>query len=169
MLIALPDSGGDLYKQHQLVWSAMHPYTRQGKDFVFGMVSPRLAKVRSTRLPRGAITIPRDGKMEVTLVTSRRNGSLMTALDEAETKLMAKALLFENGFEVDSVEVAWQQSVAGIKIDRETGYNRKIVLPVSHLSLGVRITHRARANLAWRNGIGRGKRFGFGMLQCVQY
>jgi len=168
ILVALPHSRGDIYRRHQLVWRAMHGRARQGSAFLFAEVSPHLVRVRSSCLERGSPSSLAEGIHRLQLVTARRDGLRMTVIPDADVTEWVSALLDQHGLRTCHVELRGSSIVTGIKRDRITGKEMNIQLPVKDLLIDVSISHRAKANLAWAHGIGRGKRFGFGMLQRAE-
>lgn len=165
--VALPGTGGDVYRQHQLVWDAMRDVARHGRDFVYAMQSPHLALVRSERLARGQVCELRDGQMRVLLATARQTARGLVALGPDEALAMADALLGRNGVQAEDLRVEGQAALRGAKLDRASGRRLNIRLPASTITFTARFTNRGLAALAMQNGIGRAKRFGCGMLRLV--
>lgn len=164
-LVALPPWHGDIYRRHQLVWRAMNGITRVGTSFVFAAVSEHMVAVRSDRIERGAISTLAEGQLRTQLVAARREGTRMTSIQADEMHDWAAVLLSAHGMSLRRLEVLSSSIAAGRKRDRTTGEEMAIRLPIKEVLLDVEIQHPAKANLAWAHGIGRGKRFGFGMLQ----
>lgn len=168
ILVALPDVGGDIYRQHQHVWTVMHGKAKRGgSSFCYAMRSPHLAVVRSHLLDHGAVSSIAERPMRASIVTARQTASGLQALSAAEAPLRVQELLATHGIVTADVAVLEQSSLTGCKCDRETGQSMRIVLPVSVVQFVPRFSNAAKAHLAWRDGIGRGKRFGCGMLQLV--
>lgn len=167
ILVALPGATGDIYRQHQMVWDVIQYDVQRGRDFIYAMTSPHLARVRSPHLARGTVSAMRDGPMIIDLVTAKRNGQRMSALASDEAIATAITLLKEGGIRAQQVEILEQANATGTKHDRHTGRAMTIALPVSRISFHATTMHQAKANLAWINGIGRAKRFGYGMLRSV--
>ncbi len=165
MRVALPDHAGDIYRRHQLVWEIMHGRARTGSSFVFAMLSPRTALLRSDRIERGTPAVPREGWTVVSIVTALRmpDGSPAMANQEAETYIAG--LMLRHGVSVDHLKVSPTRDAVGVK--PRLGSNGRIVLPVRDVLMEVRIADQAHAEAAWRAGVGRGKRFGYGMLRHV--
>lgn len=164
-LVALPLTHGDIYRRHQLVWRAMHGLVRDGRSFIFASVSDHMVAVRSEQLERGEPSSLTDGWLRVQVVAARRDGQRMMAIESRQMEGWATALLIPHGLSVRRVEVLGDLVASGCKRDPATGKDLTIRLPVKDMLLDVAIDHRAKANLAWANGVGRGKRFGFGMLR----
>lgn len=162
--LALPAHGGDIYRRHQLVWRAMHARASTGREFIFRPVGDHLVVVRSEALERGCSTHVVDGRLMVSMVASARVPSVAAPLSDEALPRYLDELLTSHGFQLLSCHSTASYPVRGRKVDRETGQRHAIELPIRDVVVDVRITHRAKAELAWRLGIGRGKRFGFGML-----
>lgn len=162
--IALPATDGDVYRQHQLVWEAMRGVARHGRDFVYAMLSPNVALVRSERLTRGKVCAFREDKMRVLLATARQTDRGLVALGPADATAMAEDLLARNGIRAAGLQIDGQDLLQGSKLDRDSGRRHAIRIPVSQLNFKARFTNTALALLAAQNGIGRAKRFGCGML-----
>lgn len=167
VMVALPDTGGDIYRQHQHVWKAMHGDFRHGREFVYSMLSPHLALVRSTRLSRGVTSVLPEHSMKATLVTAAQTPAGLRRLDRDEARGMVASLLHRHGIMAARIEISSQRMATGCKVDRVTGRRHVIAVPISDVIFDARVHQPALAQLAWRDGIGRGKRFGFGMLQKV--
>lgn len=167
ILIALPPTHGDIYRRHQLVWRAMQAHASHGRDFVFAAESDHLVRVRSACLDRGTISTVRDGMLRVDLVTAVRFGSKIEPVEHGDMAGWTEALLAQHGFRAQTIEVLRGDVARGRKAQRDTGATLMIALPVRTVQVDVRIEHHGKAALAWERGIGRGKRFGFGMLQAA--
>lgn len=164
-LVALPPWKGDIYRRHQLVWRAMHGHPKGDRSFIFAEVSPSIVCVRSACLERGTPSGLVDGALRVDLVAARRSGQRMIALTDNETPEWASELLSQHGLQATRVTIIGSEMAAGRKLYKTSGETLAIQLPIKSLVLEVSIDQRAKANLAWAHGIGRGKRFGFGMLR----
>lgn len=163
--LALPDSDLDMYRLHQLVWEAVSqkvsPPVRP--SFLYARTSARLAVIRSRYLDRGQISRWSDGRKRATLVTSkigamdrRMHGLVgMEAINKIRTSMLV------HGIYVSDIEIERQYEMVGLK-SREA---RRITLPVSDVLFTAKALNGALADLAWANGIGRGKRFGCGMMR----
>jgi len=163
--IALPSTAGDVYRQHQLVWKAMRATGDRVRDFIYVMLSPHIALVRSRQLSRGSVSDAIEGSLRIRIVSARQAGhGGLESLDVEGTLKLAERLFSAHGFVIDDLHVEDQTRLHGIKVDR-SGCRLNIVLPVSDLMFQGRCSNRAGAALAWANGMGRGKRFGCGMLR----
>lgn len=165
LFVALPNTGGDIYVQHQKVWEAMAPHMdRAGHGhFLYVMTSPRLALVRSTHLARGKLTTMPDAMLRMTVVTARQVEGRLLRLDRTQAFDKIRLMLDEHGIYPEQLAIDRQYDLAGNKAKEQ----RKITLPVSEIRFMPRLLNRAKAHLAWRDGIGRGKRFGCGMLRIA--
>lgn len=167
MLVALPGAvGTDIYRRHQWVWRAMHAHAQHGSAFVFGAVSERLLCVRSDRLPRGAPSALTDGRHRLAVVAARRGGQRMKPVEASAAGDWVTALLWQHGMRVDGLQVLAQWTARGEKPGPSGGGSGMLIaLPIVEVTMNVQIVQRVKAMAAWSQGIGRGKRFGFGMLQ----
>ena len=163
--VALPKTGGDVYRQHQLVWEAMRATARHGQDFTYAMLTPHVALVRSERLPRGQVCELREGRMRVLLATARQTDRGLVALAPDDVPAMVETLLARHGIVPADVEIHDQATLHGTKLDRDTRRQLDIRIPVTDLSFTARFSNRALAALALQHGVGRAKRFGCGMLR----
>ena len=163
ILVSLPGAPADIYRRHQLVWRAMHNCTRPGSRFLFAAVSPHLVRVRGA-IDRGRPAVLSDGDIRVDLVVASRHGNSMRALEDSELPGWTRRLMQVHGYAVTDVTTLARGEALGRKLDKSTGQTLEIRLPVASLHLKTRIENRARADLAWSHGIGRGRRFGYGMM-----
>lgn len=163
--VALPDTGGDIYLQHQKVWEVMasHIDRRRRESFIYAMRSPRMAHVRSAYLLRGHPAAMPASPLCMTLVTAKQVDGRLVALRGQAAFDKVRALLTEHGIYPEQLAIDEQFELIGFKAKQQ----RRIALPVSHIRFVPRISNPAKAHLAWCDGIGRGKRFGCGMLRVA--
>jgi hypothetical protein len=143
----------------------MRPVARDGQDFIYAMLSPHIALVRSVQMARGQPCDVREGRLRVLLATARQTDRGLVALEADEVPAMSEALLARHGIEGKGFEIHEQSTLHGSKIERETGRRLDIRVPVTDLSFVARFVNRALAALALQHGVGRAKRFGCGMLR----
>lgn len=74
----------------------------------------------------------------------------------------SRVLELLNSAGVDVLDVDITQSVAS---GQKGGHN--IVLPLASVQARVKINDAERAHQSWVEGIGRGRRFGFGMIDAA--
>lgn len=124
-----------------------------------------LVRVRSVDFGRGTVKSLRAGPCRLDLAAviqgvdgTRRAVSPEDLPDWAVTKIS------QAGFEVSSFKVLDYRMRHGNKWDRSTGEHHRISLPVARLALDLAIADPQSALSAWEDGIGRGRRFGLGML-----
>ena len=169
MVLVVPGESDDIYLRHQQVWQAMAPHARDGQDFIFTQESdPQLFRVRSATLPRWAKTasLPRTGRFEIDMVCATGEG-YREAVPDAELPEWAAAKLARHGLTATSVKLQRTTIRRGVKRVRDTERVERIVVPVAHLAGEYRIAHPVLAQEAFRCGVGRGKRFGFGFLRVA--
>lgn len=166
VLVVVPPCADDIYARHQHVWQAMQGRAHHGRAFIFAAVSPHLVRVRSACLERGDDSVLADGQLRVSLVTAHRSpDGRMVAVEDRNMPTWTRALLARHGLRVEAVNIMGSAVARGVKLDEASGLPLNIELPVRDVNLTVSIQNRGKANLAWAYGIGRGKRFGYGMLQ----
>ncbi len=163
LFIAMPSGMADFYRQHQDVWRAVAPVLAVPRvRFIYRMQGQRLARVRSTAFQRGIVTPVREGMMCVDLVAKRRASSdgAIYSVEDSTLEEWLTTLLSRHGFAIERLDQAIEEKVVGFKPQTL----QKLWLPIRRVRFRLRITDRLRAEMAWVNGVGHGKRFGFGML-----
>lgn len=167
ILIAAPDVSPDLYRLHQQVWEHAQRAATPGvrPSFLF-RAEQGVIRVRSGNFARGVERRFRpgvDALMEMAAVVQTADGREMPVA-HADLPAWARDKVAASGFEVQEIEIQAYGPRSGLKTDCGTGRRHNIVLPVASLRLRLLITDPEKASCAWRDGIGRGKRFGLGML-----
>lgn len=168
--LALPGETQDIYQRHQQVWRALHGQVRHGPEFLYRMASPRMAIVRSEHIERGQTSALTQGPWRVDVVAARivdRNKERPVPIDEIPS-WATERLLIPHGIRPDAVRVDHHWIAAGIKPAREDRPAHSIAYSAARLIVEGEIADRFLAQKAWRLGIGRGRRFGFGMLTQAQ-
>lgn len=167
ILIAIPGLPTDLYRMHQCVWEHAERAATAGHrpQFLY-RVENGLVQVRGLDFCKGTVREFRPGRtcrLDIAAIKRSSNGGEMpveaSQLEDWTVGLLAKA-----GFKVRDLDVENYVLQRGIKHDRNTGRRHLIELPVARLQLELDVLDPDRAQLAWCGGIGRGKRFGLGML-----
>lgn len=167
IMIAIPGLPSDLYQMHQCVWEHAAHAAKPGKkprflyrvengmvqvrgpDFRTGMVR-EFNPVRPVRLDIVAVKRSRvDGQIPVE--ASQLNDWMVGTLEKV-------------GLKVRRLHIESYVIHRGIKRDRNTNRSHLIELPVARLQLKLDVQDQTLAIAAWSDGIGRGRRFGFGML-----
>lgn len=173
IVIVTPALGEDLYAVHQQVWEGVSPWlsSAQRQRFVFAPESPQASRrndgiwrVRSQHLPAHGTSLaglPPSGRMHVTLAATRTEQHREVEIKEADQQAWAAALLARNGFIVSACTVTARWVAEGNK--RSTA--QRIRIPAVRVALDYNIGSPALACAAFVQGVGRGKRFGFGMLR----
>lgn len=167
ILIATPEDSLDLYRIHQQVWEHAQRAARPGvrPTFLF-RAEPGVVRVRSSDFARGVERrfLPGvDTFLEVAAVVQSGDRRELP-IAHVDLPAWARDKMTAAGFEVQQLEVLGYGPRAGLKMDRLTGRRHNIVLPVASLQLRLDIADPDKASCAWRDGIGRGRRFGLGML-----
>jgi hypothetical protein len=165
ILIALPDLPLDLYRMHQCVWDHASRAARPGVRPVFlYRVQDGIVRVRSRDFARGTVREFRAGccSLDVAAVVQSPDGE--RAVAHADLAGWASKKLAQAGFRTKGLEVVSYEFQHGEKRDRQSGRCHRIALPIARLYLDLEVENKDRATAAWHNGIGRGRRFGLGML-----
>lgn len=165
ILVGVPGIGEDLYKRHQQVWMAMHDYVKRGEGapFLFAQTAERLYRVRSHRLPQRLsrrVVLPVSDeryRFQVDLAAMNGGGKKQPVplpdLDD-----WVNAQFEKHGYAPLALQVSNVSMVSGAKA------GMRIQLQSVRATGILRVTDTLLAQDAFTQGIGRGKRFGFGML-----
>lgn len=164
MMVGVPLDSDDVYLRHQQVWQAMHATARAGcgQDFVFAEVAPRLFEVRSPRLRTGEFArLPAVGQVRPLRV------SLVAMWGSAHDRPVAAGALTswcgdrlrQHGLGLSALAIERVRECRGLK------RGVPIRLQVVDVHAQACVVDAALAARAFVNGVGRGKRFGFGMLR----
>lgn len=167
ILIASPDANPDLYRLHQQVWEHAQRAARPGVRPTFLYRSDYgIVRVRSADFTRGVERSFRpgvDASLDLAAVLQCSDGREQ-AIAHADLPTWASDKLTVAGFDVLALDVITYDMRPGIKTDHATGRRHWINLPVASLRLRLAVADQAKAVCAWREGLGRGRRFGLGML-----
>ena len=167
ILLALPSTETDLYRVHQLVWKHVAQAmggSRVRPSFVY-RVDGGMVRIRSTDFPATVRRIAefqcgRTVSVDLACIVQTPQGELPVPQEELAGWVTAK--LEAAGYGVDELAVSDCRWLAGTKIT-PTGVQR-IRIPCTRVHAAVHAVHPALCTDAWSAGIGRGKRFGLGML-----
>jgi len=193
-LLAAVAPGGDIYQDHRDAWSLVAPAGRgipgpsgstirsslidvvgQGAAFVFRREA-RGALLR-LRLRAGAAPVgARAVQIDLAKGLACRLDSKLVpwrSVDEARSnqgiggqdrmRQRVQDLIFEAGFELESLWLGDTEVAEGFKLRGE----HRISLPVVAVQASVRVRDVGLAGRAWLEGIGRARRFGFGMVDLL--
>jgi hypothetical protein len=161
--IALPTSETDLYRIHQHVWRHVVQACgtlREPPYFLYRVDGP-LVRVRSDAFARAA--------MASSFTPGRRIYVDLAALHGGGKKQPVPSHLLENwcarqlalaGLSVRTLNVLTYEVRKGFK----AAGGHTITIPVVRAEADVWVTDQRTCERSWRVGIGRGKRFGLGML-----
>lgn len=164
--LAIPRSITDIYTLHQVVWThvAESLAVQKNPDFLYrregGLVRARISQC-AVRIGRGSPVAVRFelGSVHSWVVQVALWRSVSQAVQK-NTRERVIDLLSRAGVEVLDVECS--ESVGeGVK------RNHRIVLPLAIVKAKVRIIDADLAHQSWIEGIGRGRRFGFGMIDAA--
>lgn len=163
ILIALPSGEVDQYRVHQDVWRHVVEVcgpTREPPVFIYRIDGPMI-RVRSCAFGRQGIaaTFRADKPVYLDLAALHGGGNKQPVPPHMLADWCRRQLA-ATGFDVRSLDVLAYESRTGFK----AAGAHKISIPVAQLRAELRASDPASAERAWRNGIGRGKRFGLGML-----
>jgi hypothetical protein len=173
ILLACPAREDDLYKLHQLVWTfASSMSNRSSPEFLYRQEGS-IIRVRSTHFNSRGSTPVRElrsggalNHVAVDLVAVSRGHAGETAIPEEALALWSQMVIEKAGFTVHSLEATPMLRV-GNKTDRIHGRAHRIAMPISRVVARVSVKDRAAAEHAWVHGLGRGRRFGMGMIQPI--
>lgn len=168
IVLAVPPTLQDIYQLHQAVWSQVdraqavrhRPVIlyRQDRGLVRVRVSD-CAILRGRGQPdRASFEEGQSLDWQVRLALWRDDTSpTHNIARDAEARIVA--LLESAGVVVDDLSFS-----TGLAMGQKQAHG--IRLPVADVQARVRIVDAARARDAWIHGLGRGRRFGFGMLMA---
>lgn len=169
LLLAVPGDTTDIYARHQQVWAAIAPNVRSGQEFLYRQESPRLIRVRSNALPNGKPVMLRDGWMRLDAVVSDRyDRNKERDVPEDQAVAWISKLVQNAGFDIRSIELERYLIVTGRKPSKEGVPGHRIRYSTATFRMDLAVNNPFEAQQAWRQGIGRGRRFGFGMLVHAQ-
>ena len=168
VLIALPDCETDIYRVHQLVWNhvARAAKSRTTTPSFIYRIDGGMIRVRSYDLPGAIAPLPTpatEGHTNIRLDLAAVQGTnhdepiAPERLEQWCTNKLAAA-----GFGVDAIAIEEYETRSGTKV--ECGRIHKIQIPVVRVRAKLKVVDIRSCETAWVRGIGRGKRFGLGML-----
>jgi len=164
--LALPGATDDLYVRHQQVWAALATQAREGRDFVYRYVSPRVALVRGACLRQGVIVgdlPPPSIKLDF-VASDRVDRNKERPVPHDQVGDWAARLLVQHGMMPTALVVLNHSVAIGTKIARAGQPGHRIRYSVATVRADVVVVDPGLSRMAWRLGVGRGRRFGFGML-----
>lgn len=168
MHVVVPGGSSDLYLRHQRIWEAVSAHARTGKDFLFWQSTPGLFIVRGKRLPdrfSRPARLLNSGHFELDMIAVRRQGSVELPVSADDLADWFQVRADDSGFTF-SLDTAQPLGFdTGTKFDHETGKAHRIKLPVARFTGHFEIADRLKAETAFAEGLGRGRRFGYGMLR----
>lgn len=174
--VVTPDSGTDIYAVHQQVWKGVSPWisSQAGQSFLFApeSLAPErrhegLWRVRSAHLPAQGTTatrLTRTGVLQVVLAATQIRHGLEQPVPEADQLDWASAVLQRHGLQTRDCRVIERWVASGIK----RSARHRIRVPAVQLLARFSVHDARLAECAFMNGVGRGRRFGFGMLRVVR-
>lgn len=165
IIIALPDQIPDLYGLHQCVWDHALRAARPGVRPAFlYRVEQGIIHVRSADFVRGIIKELRPGPylLDIAAIVQGHDGEHPVALSDLPA--WAREKIARAGFHIKHLELVDFGTQHGQKRDRFSSRRHWIHIPTAKLRLDLDICQHDQAQNAWRCGLGRGRRFGLGML-----
>lgn len=156
----------DVYKRHQQVWQAVAPFADKGQDFLFRRVDDGVFKVRSRKLGRhGApVAVPK-GVCVLRGPISRaviRNGRQVTVRD-AEVGEWFRTVARNHGLMVRAAAFGKGPTEAGEKVNPD-GKAHEIRFDTLEVEACVEQLEEFAFERVLESGLGRGRRFGYGMM-----
>lgn len=171
ILVALPDCITDLYTVHQLVWAHVERAARVARQkhkastptFIY-RVDSGMIRARSVDLPSGVASVSQmresaDFYLDIAALTGERHDRPVPA---ASLEQWCASKIERSGFVVSDLVVDQYEMRVGKKYIERVQHN--IQIPVARLRAKLKTKDAELCAAAWVNGIGRGKRFGLGML-----
>ena len=176
--LIIPDDVCDIYEIHQIVWShvgqvlakengGVRPRAQDdgGVRFLYRR-DENLIRVRAELFKNAGqvVDMPSD-KSTRTLriqIAPFRDAFSLRSKTNSEVQDYIKSLLVKAGFEVKDMRTNYLGLASGKK-NKPSGGTLNIDLPVFGVVANVSIQDAKATHRAWIDGIGRGKRFGFGM------
>jgi hypothetical protein len=165
MLIALPDTCTDLYRTHQIVWEHVARATPHihGADFLYrvdrGMVQVRSRRFGAHYSKPAVLNASRPVYVDLAAVKGQDHSE---PIAEADLLPWCESKLIQAGLLPNSLSILDYEVRRGIKT--HAGQSMNIRIPVVRVSAKVIIGDIKVSEKAWTTGIGRGRRFGLGML-----
>lgn len=165
LLLAAPQgSADDIYLSHQAVWQATsHQRAVASRPALVYRVDDGMIRVRvSDCAMRGTKPVKADLAGGDVLALKVRLALWLQVpyrTEQAHIEQRIHALLEQAGLHL--LDFAYR---TGIACGRKVKQSSFIELPVASIEGRVRVMQPEKAIAAWVNGIGKGKRFGFGML-----
>lgn len=166
LMVACPNTGDeqDLYLMHQTVWSiterqqeVRHVPTLLYREDA-GVIRVRVSDcaMRGTKPVGVSLALGAEMEVRVKLALWR---TVPHRVQPGQIEHRVRQLLCGAGLTCLNVQSS-QYVARGYK----SSLNAAIALPIANVSGNVRVENAALAANAWTQGVGRGKRFGFGML-----
>lgn len=166
ILIAIPGLPSDIYQMHQCVWWHAARAAKPGirPSFLY-RVDDGVVRVRSRDFARGLTREMRSGSasLDIAAVIQAADGH-ERAVAPSDVEFWAADRLAQAGFAVRRIDLVSYSCQYGIKYVKASGRSLRITLPVARLGLDLEIVDESLAFKAWHEGIGRGRRFGLGMI-----
>ncbi len=167
LLLACPTADSDIYRVHQTVWpiTNRHQDVRHTPTLLYraedGIIRVRISDcaMRGTRPVKVTLTEGTEMTMRVKLALWR---TVPTRLQPGQLQQRIRELLGSAGLtclDIQCTRYVAQGHKQRLGVD--------IALPIADVSGRVRVDNSSLACNAWRQGVGRGKRFGFGMLDLI--
>ncbi len=168
LLLALPEEFEDLYRVHQVVWEQVAlaaQGSRRAPRFIFRQEGA-LVRVRSEDFTSRSVSRAwwrDDAPCRIDMAAIMRNNGSERPVPQDTLAQWCEDRLVQAGFIVKDLQVApvWRH---GLKHERGTGRQHDIGLQVAQVTARLGVADRTLATQAWVHGIGRGKRFGLGMI-----
>lgn len=171
--MGVPGVSDDIYLRHQQVWQAMHGIARPGRgaDFLFAQKTNRLYVIRSHRLDarHGRVVMPptrgESRRLEVDLVAMQGQDHDVPIRAESVGE-WAAAQLKRHGLEICGLQVLALHRRVGLKRAKLPEQSTlRIEIQTATIRADVRVVDQMALSQAFAKGVGRGKRFGYGMLR----
>lgn len=163
--------GADAYAVHQSVWSLMREHCDASQPIFQFRVDPDngLTTIRSRFLRRGKFVrpgvMPDQGRVrvKVSIKAVAQGNDSERDLDIDQSRELARRLLSTAGLEISEFACVTIGRMCGKK-QTQSGSVLNIDFACAHIEAVGSVADREKLTHAWMHGIGRGKRFGLGMI-----
>lgn len=166
--VALPPGQPvDLYARHQIAWAIVAPRLRPGERFLFHWEAFGDAAIVTFRLSgRGRAParsrLPGEGAMQIEIAATRDDGQRIVPVCEHQLPAWFESRMQARGIAVDDIQTSPIRESVGVKKSEHL-----IRLPVASIRARYRVLDPVHAWKAFECGVGRGKRFGLGMIRLA--
>lgn len=167
LLVAVPGNSKDVYERHQQVWQAVAPFVEKGEDFQFKRVDEALYRVRSRKFGRQGrcVVVPKGpATLRATLSRTLIKDGRQTTIADDELPRWFGTVAGNQGLIVAAASFLGGQRVEGSKKCQSTSRFLQIRFETVAVEARIEEVEDGAYERALERGLGRGRRFGFGMI-----